>query len=294
MNVPPLVSVRLATYNQERYLAQCLESILMQRTTFPFEVVIGEDCSTDRTGDIARAYAEKYPDQLRLLPSEKNLGPALNNQRIQQACRGTYHAMIEGDDYWIDPLKLQKQVDFMAAHPQVTLCFHNVFIVDETQANARLYVTMALPETLTFADITHTATPTVSHLARSEVLATLPEWRLKLWSGDLLFRLWCAHHGAVGYLSDIMAVYRKHAGGLTAKVLAQPRQRFSGTLFLYEQFDRETGYQHTALIQPLIAQEKAKFQRQRLGGFYFLRHPGQAIDRLKQYAAAINRYRHDF
>jgi hypothetical protein len=91
-----------------------------------------------------------------------------------------------------------------------------------------------------------------------------------------------------------MAVYRKHAGGLTGKMLAQPTQRFSGTIFLYEQFDRETGYQHTDLIQPLIAQEKAKFQRQRLGGLYFLRHPGQAIDRLKQYAAAVNRYRHDF
>ncbi len=133
MNTPPLVSVRLVTYNHEKWIAQCLESILMQRTDFPFEVIVGEDCSTDGTLEIVLAYAERHPDKIRVLPAEANLGAMTNSYRVQQACRGKYHAMIEGDDYWIDPLKLQKQVDFMEANPDMTLCFHNVFVVNDGQ-----------------------------------------------------------------------------------------------------------------------------------------------------------------
>jgi glycosyltransferase involved in cell wall biosynthesis len=138
MSVPPLVSVRTLTYNHEKYIAQCLEGILMQRTNFPFEVVVGEDCSTDRTQEIVLAYEKKYPDKIRAITSERNVGAARNIVRVQQACQGKYHAFCEGDDYWIDPLKLQKQVDFMEAHPDVSLCFHNVFVVKESNYSVRL------------------------------------------------------------------------------------------------------------------------------------------------------------
>ncbi len=294
MNTQPLVSVRLVTYNHEKYIAQCLESILMQRTHFPFEVIVGEDCSTDRTREIVLAYAERHPDKMRVLPAEANLGAMPNSYRVQQACRGKYHAMIEGDDYWIDPRKLQKQVDLMEANPDMTLCFHNVFVVNGDNSSARLYYTDAMPDTLTFAETSRISTPVVSHLARSDVLASLPEWRLKIWCGDVLFRLWCAHHGKVGYLNDVMAVYRRHSNGLTARVIAQPKKRFSETIFLYQQFDRETGYQHTDLMQKLVKREREAWRRQQLGWRYYLLRPGTFVARLKQYAQAVARYRRGF
>jgi glycosyltransferase involved in cell wall biosynthesis len=294
MNTQPLVSVRLVTYNHEKWIAQCLEGILMQRTDFPFEVIVGEDCSTDHTREIVLAYAERYPDKLRVLPAEANLGLMRNSQRVEQACRGKYHAMVEGDDYWIDPLKLQKQVNRMEAHPDMTLCAHNVFVVDEGNSNARLYYSEAMPDTLTFTEMSQICTPVVSHLARSDAIASQPEWRLKIWCGDVLFRLWCAHQGKVGYLSDVMAVYRRRANGLTAKMIAQPEKRFSEIIHLYEQFDRETGYQHTDQIQKLIHQEKEAWRRQQLGWRYYLLRPSKFVVRLRQYAQAIVRYRNDF
>ncbi len=295
MNTQPLVSVRLATYNHEKYIAQCLESILMQRTDFPFEVIVGEDGSTDRTREIVLAYAGRYPDKIRVLPSETNLGPMPNSYRIQQACRGKYHAMIEGDDYWIDPLKLQKQVALMEANPEMTMCFHDVFYLSEVGPKARLWFgDRRLPETLTFAEISRLDTPTVSHLARSDVLASQPEWRLKIWCGDVLFRLWCAHHGPVGYLNEVMAVYRRHAGGITRKVVAQPEKRFSDIIFLYQQLDRDTDYRHTDALQVQIRKEQEAWRRQQWGWFYFLLRPSKILPKLRPYVQMFAKYRASF
>ena len=294
MNTPPLVSVRLVTYNHEKWIAQCLESILMQRTDFPFEVIVGEDCSTDGTLDIVLAYAERFPEKIHVLPAEANLGAMTNSYRVQQACRGKYHAMIEGDDYWIDPLKLQKQVDLMEANPDMTLCFHNVFVVNEDNLDASLYYTDTVPDTLTFAETSRIKTPVVSHMARSDVLASQPAWRLKIWCGDVLFRLWCAHHGTVGYLNEVMAVYRWHANGVTARTIAQPEKRFSDIIYLYQQLDQDTGYSHSDVLQEQIKKEQEAWRRQQLGWRYYLLRPGAFVARLKQYAQAVARYRDGF
>ena len=294
MSIQPLVSVRLVTYNHEKWIAQCLEGILMQRIDFPFEVIVGEDCSTDRTREIVLAYAGRYPEKIRVLPSEANLGAMPNSYRVQQACQGKYHAMIEGDDYWIDPRKLQKQVDIMEAHPEMTFCFHNVFVVNGDNTSACLYFTDAMPDTLTFAEISRISTPLMSHLARSDVLATLPEWRLKVWCTDVLVRLWCAHHGTVGYLNEVMAVYRWHFHGLTARMIAQPEKRFSDIICLYQQLDRDTGYHHTDVLQEQIKKEQEAWRRQQLGWRYYLLRPSAFVARVKQYAQAVARYRNGF
>ena len=282
MSEQPLVSVRTATYNHEKFIGQCLEGILMQRTDFPYEVVIGEDCSTDRTQEIVLAYEKKYPDKIHVRTSEMNVGPARNSLRIHQACRGKYHAMCEGDDYWIDPLKLQKQVDFMEAHPDVSLCFHNAFVVRENVLNATLFLRSAMKEMLTFEDACQTTIPTASVMARSEILATLPEWRVKIWCGDVLFRLWCAHHGNLGYLNEIMSVYRRHPGCLRIMMRPLRERRYAEEMFLYREFDKETHYQHTAIIQAWVREVEGRFQRERLGRLYFLLHPDRFIAKLKK------------
>ena len=113
----PKLSVILITYNHEPFIRECLEGIFSQKTDFPFEVVVGEDCSTDRTRDIIREYDERYPGRMRLLFREKNLGRVtLNVYQSAMEARGEYLAFIEGDDYWTDPDKLRKQVDFLEQH----------------------------------------------------------------------------------------------------------------------------------------------------------------------------------
>jgi glycosyltransferase involved in cell wall biosynthesis len=121
----PLVSVKTITYNHEKYIAQCIEGIMNQKTSFSFEYIIGEDCSTDSTMKIIQQYANKYPDTIRIITSEKNVGSAINDQRTDDACQGKYVAFCEGDDYWTDPYKLQKQVDFLEANPDFGLVHTN-------------------------------------------------------------------------------------------------------------------------------------------------------------------------
>ena len=111
----PLVSVCMTTYNHERYIAQAIESVLQQQTDFAVEVVVGEDCSTDNTLAICREYEAKYPDRVRVIASEINIGMHANYRRTIEACRGEYVAMCDGDDWFSDPDKLQLQVDILRA-----------------------------------------------------------------------------------------------------------------------------------------------------------------------------------
>ena len=103
----------MITYNHERFIAQAIESVLEQKTTFDFEIVIGEDCSTDGTGKIVMSYAQKYPDKVRAIVREKNIGATHNFINTLNQCRGQYVALLEGDDYWIDPMKLELQIRVM-------------------------------------------------------------------------------------------------------------------------------------------------------------------------------------
>jgi glycosyltransferase involved in cell wall biosynthesis len=121
--VEPLVSVKMLTYNHAPYIAQAIEGVLQQKTNYPFELVIGEDCSTDGTREIVLEYQKKYPDIIRLVTSDRNLGMKKNSYRTTKACRGKYMAFCEGDDYWHRPDKLQKQADYLESHPECGLVY---------------------------------------------------------------------------------------------------------------------------------------------------------------------------
>src|SRR5262245_39450314 len=127
-----LVSVLLVTFNHESYIEQALEGIMAQQATFPIEVLISEDCSSDRTRVIVQKFPEEYPDHVRLFLSERNLNDNTVTTRAWEAARGRYIAMLDGDDYWTDPFKLQKQIDFLEEHPDIFVCGHAVDIIDET------------------------------------------------------------------------------------------------------------------------------------------------------------------
>lgn len=273
----PRVSVKIVTYNHEAYIAQCLAGVVAQKTTFPFEVIIGEDCSTDGTRAIVQSYANEYPDLIRVISSENNVGPARNLARIRAACSGEYEALCEGDDCWIDPQKLQRQVDFLDAQPDYTLCFHDALrYFEDKRGRPIYYCPLDLPETPTIADVIQRPVfiPTASILARRTFLESLPEWRTQFVCSDLVVRLWSAHVGKIGYLNHIMSLKRQHSTGLTATT---GRKRMADeALKVYKKFDEVTDYQYTDLIQQRIAFDK---QYQRLGSLFYLLHPKQAIER---------------
>jgi len=125
-----MVSVVMVTYNHAQYIRQALDSILMQKVNFKYEIVIGDDCSSDNNQEIIREYADKYPNIIKPILRERNIGAAQNSLNVRTNCSGKYLAHLEGDDYWIDENKLQLQVDFLESHPEVFSVAHRNEKVD--------------------------------------------------------------------------------------------------------------------------------------------------------------------
>ena len=130
------LSILVVTYNQEQYIRQCLDSIIGQNVNFDYEVIIGDDCSTDNTSAILDEYAAKYPF-IYVYHHPKNMGHVKNWECCLNRCQGEYIAILEGDDYWLDANKLQRQVDYLDAHPNVSLVITNILPVYEEGAKQR-------------------------------------------------------------------------------------------------------------------------------------------------------------
>ena len=129
-----MVSVIMLTYNHEKFIREAIDSILMQKVDFKYEVLIGDDCSLDNTQKILYEYEERYPDIFKIIYRPKNIGATKNAYELLMNAKGKYIANLEGDDYWTDPYKLQKQVDFMESNPQYIATVHPCIVVNETGA----------------------------------------------------------------------------------------------------------------------------------------------------------------
>ena len=217
----PKLSVLVITYNQERYIRQALDSVLMQRQDFEFEVIIADDFSQDATREIANQYAVQFPN-VNLLPADQNVGITKNMQRGLAACNGQYIAMIEGDDFWISPRKLQIVARFLDDHPEYSFCFHKLIKFDETSDTASIHPAMENPTEITI----HTARDLargnfVGGLStctyRRAVIARLDPglWNLKV--REWPFNIVVAMQGPFAYLPEILSVYRAHWGGIFSK-----------------------------------------------------------------------------
>jgi glycosyltransferase involved in cell wall biosynthesis len=214
------VSILMVTYNHEKYIAEALDSVLMQQVDFDYEIVIGDDCSTDNTRSILIDYHRKNPDKIRLLLQERNLGLYGKYNFIQtyNACQGQYIAMLEGDDYWISPDKLQKQVDFLDTHPNCSLCFHASKLIFEDGSGRKsvLYVPPEIKPFYTIEDVLgkrdfiHTA----SAMFRRGLFGEFPEWFLSPAPGDCVLYILCGQYGTIGYIDEGKSVYRIHKGGI--------------------------------------------------------------------------------
>lgn len=205
----PLVSVRVVTYNQKDYIVQCLDSIVSQKTTFPFEIAISDDCSTDGTTEIIQTYFKRYPGLFRDISPKKNIGAFENFFHSVKNCCGKYTALIDGDDYWCDDLKLQKQVDFMETHPNYSCCFHKVKVISENTQPDNIFDILREGNYSEDQIMAKWLIQPSSYLFRTELASLMPEDKTGFMYDDIILFLTVAEHGKCYCMNDIMSVYRR-------------------------------------------------------------------------------------
>lgn len=250
--IKPLVSVTVITYQHANYIQECLDSILMQETNFSFEIIIGEDESTDGTREICKEYAERYPDKIRLFLRSREdvirLGDRptgkFNGLATRAAARGKYIASCEGDDYWLDPKKLQKQVSFMESNPNCTMCIHAAVVVD-LQGN-KIGEKRPLSENgyLPVEEIIKRGggfIPTASRVYQRKIMDPEPEWVIRAPIGDYPQQMLCGHLGSVWYIDEVMSAYRaKVPGSWTSG--STDKRFIESRLLMLEMFDAFNDY----------------------------------------------------
>jgi glycosyltransferase involved in cell wall biosynthesis len=248
---PMKLSVSIITYNHERFIAQALESVLAQRVNFEYEIVIGEDCSTDGTRAIIMDYHHRYPGLIIPLTRDQNIGGARNIESTLAACRGRYLAMLEGDDYWTCEDKLQKQVDFLDAHPDYAICCHRVQILDEIGAfQADVFPPhSAGPYTLNDL-LKGNFIMTCTTVSRREALVTLSPSFQKLAPLDWARFAIIATHGRIALMDEVMAAYRVHTGSSWSSLPYVTRLREGARML--RALDRHLGFQYTDTIRQTI------------------------------------------
>jgi glycosyltransferase involved in cell wall biosynthesis len=211
------LSVCIFTYNHERYIGQAIEGALSQQTDFDFEIVIGEDCSTDSTREIVKRYQELHPQKIRALLNADNLGMMANNSHTIKQGEGEYIAIMDGDDYWTCPEKLKAQVDFLDNNPEYVLCFHNAFILDlDGRIDENKTCCGDLHKSkITLADVIYDVSiPTSSLVFRKSALDGYPPvWFNQLNAPDRPLFLMLLKSGPGYYIDQTWGVYRKHLEG---------------------------------------------------------------------------------
>lgn len=250
----PLVSICCITYNQETYIRDALEGFLKQKTSFPYEVLIHDDASTDGTAEIIRSYARQYPEQIKpILQSQNQYSQGITNIsglfNFPRAA-GTYIAMCEGDDYWTDEDKLQLQVDYMEAHPDCALCFHSAAIelqeqaVTERQMRPYQGDQVISPEAMIGKKSGY---PTASLLFRTEMVKALPPFYNNAPLADIPLQLLAAERGYGYYIDRKMCVYRLGGAASWTTLMkqgnyeAKQRQYFLQMRAMYQGFDEYSG-----------------------------------------------------
>jgi glycosyltransferase involved in cell wall biosynthesis len=211
----PKVSISVVTYNHANFLAQTLTSILEQKVNFAYEIVIGDDASTDGTKDLLLSYSRQYPTQIVPILHQTNVGVLQNYQAVLNRCQGDYIAHLDGDDFML-PGKLQKQADFLDSHPTMSMVVHDLEMVNEKGEHIDNFET--LRRTTTIRDLVRFGTyfGGSSKMHRRSSIppeGISPRTRNVL---DWLFHIQNARTGDIGFLSEILGAYRKHPKGFTS------------------------------------------------------------------------------
>lgn len=266
-----MVSICCITYNQEKYIRQALDSFLMQKTNFKYEIIIHDDASTDNTANIIREYEKKYPDIIKPIYQKENQYSKGNSPNLItfKNAKGKYIALCEGDDYWIDKNKLQIQTDYMEENEKCTFCFHNAMIFDDkTQKYIREFVPYVKEEkkyltTNNIYDVGQLALlneiPTASYFFKNNI--DFPSWYRNIIAGDIIIQLLTTSKGYAYYIDRTMSAYRIGTGisvmdawknddenKNTKNILS----RMDGYIYIYEMINKETNYKFSDVFNKII------------------------------------------
>jgi glycosyltransferase involved in cell wall biosynthesis len=255
-----IVSICCITYNHAPYIRQCLDGFIMQKTTFPIEILIHDDASTDGTEEIIREYEVKYPHIIKPLYEVENQwvkgrrGSATFNF---PRAKGKYIALCEGDDYWTDPLKLQKQVDILEENEKSTFCSHAFRMYDiktSSYQNIQLYnedkINLDLKCDIQLLGKLHTSTL----LFRTSLINEMPEFFSRLPVGDEPLKTFLSYSGSLVYLKDCMSIYRKNVPGswtATAKNATRAISKFEKMMIFYDNFNKFSDYSYSTQVREM-------------------------------------------
>jgi glycosyltransferase involved in cell wall biosynthesis len=230
----PKLSIVCVTYNHEKYIREALNGFIAQLVNFPLEIIVGDDGSSDDTPHIIQEFADRYPEVFVPVLRTNNIGAIPNFADLFSRVRGEFAALCDGDDYWTDPCKLQKQVDFLEANPRFSMCFHPV---EQIYDDGSLPRSIIEPFAFFTNDIKQRGYFTIYELISINFIASLsavyrfrfheriPSWLAEHKIGDYPMHLLHADLGDIGYIDEIMGVYRKHAQGLWWKHDSQEHHR---------------------------------------------------------------------
>jgi len=282
MNIPA-VSVCVFTYNYQSYLSEAIESILTQKTNFEIEILIYDDCSTDTTFEIALSYAEKYPEKVRAYQNPTNIGGTKNWIKAIQACKGKYIALLDGDDYFSDSLKLQTQFDTLENNNKYVLCFHSV---DEIYDDAP-----ELNKTVEFQNEIYSLSDfmlngwfvrTSSTFFKNGVLPqTIPDWVHEYpYRFDTILHVFLCMHGDAFNVKKSMSVWRKHKKGMSFWLMTNMIDNAKKKISLSKKLNEIAGGQFRSESEKFISYEKTLLFFYLLRNFIFWKHPLVFIDSL--------------
>ena len=254
------VSVIVHTYNHEKFIRQTLDSILNQVVNFQYEVIIGDDASSDTTPTIIQEYQSKFPDIIKPLLHPNNLGGYGKNNTLATlaVCQGQYIAAMDGDDYWTNTLKLQKQADFLDQNPDFVACFHNALIHFEDGSAPDAYVNdesqrivTTIEDLIGEDEVWYMATSAV--MFRNGIMKDYPKWFHESKSGDIPRYILLGKHGKFFYINELMSVYRKNNGGMSFTDGKQDADFLFNRIGMYKGIDGELDYKFHNIINKNIA-----------------------------------------
>ncbi len=262
----PLVSICSTTYNREKYIAQAIESWLMQKVNFTFEIVISDDCSTDNTVQIIEEYIAKYPEiKFKLLKAKKNQGFVKNSVKVYESAEGKYIAQCDGDDYWIDEKKLQKQVDFLENNPDYVMCFTNSYIYNQDTDEKRIAKVNSW-DTCTTREILeehnsltaekHGELQTLGHMSsivfRNFIITTYPKWYYTTYMNDDTLFVMLSKFGKAKMINEVCGVYRVNNEGVSTKNFSFEKD-YKGRIRFYKDLNKYLDFKYNKSINILLS-----------------------------------------
>jgi len=246
------VSVWMSAYNHEKYIEQCLDSVLNQKTNFDFEIILGEDFSTDRTREIVIEYQKKFPEKIHLYLPEKNIGMMEIDIATFGMCKGEYIALLNGDDYWTDENKLQIQSDFLDNNPDASMCFHKAKVDDEKNSYSWETEFTGEGEILPVECLLRGYNPIMTPSVMIRNVVKLPDWYAALPYGDMPLYLILSGKGKIKYIDKTMCVYRIHSNGNWQGESAE--NNLLKDLDFYEFINKKFDFKYDNFINKIFAQ----------------------------------------